>query len=485
MDNNQKNFSISKRQFIRIIQSDITNHYEVIKKIGEGSYGKIYKAKNKISNELRAMKQMEKSKIKNLQTFKNEIEILSKMDHPNIIKLFEVYEDPKYFYLINDLCTGGELLNKILNKKKETPFNEKEAVNIFKQLVSAISYCHNINIVHRDLKPENILFVNDDINSPIKIIDFGFSQEFKNNNNINNNGNGKNSKDKNMSSKVGTVYYMSPEILQGNYNELCDIWSLGVILYIILCGYAPFQGKNDQEIYKSIQNGKVDFSQKEWKTISKNAKELILHMLCPANKRYSAKQVLKHVWLNNKNINEKFNELSVNIDSLVQYKDSNKLRKIILIFIAFRLKDEEIKNIKQNFSFFDKEKKGVINYQDFKYLFEKLTANNEEYKDLKVDEIFKSIDINNSGKIDYTEFLAATIEKNLYLKDEYLKEAFDSFDCNLNGKISVSDIKQTLNLQDNNEYDPIINQWIKENDFDDDNELNFNEFKKMMSLNEI
>ena len=337
--------SISKRSFIRIIQDDITNHYEVIKKLGEGSYGKIYKAKNKISGDIRAMKQIDKSKITDMVTFKNEIEILSKMDHPNIIKLFEVFEDNKFFYLINDLCTGGELLDRIVKKRKEIPFTEKEAAIIFKELVSAISYCHDMNIVHRDLKPENILFINEDKNSPIKVIDFGFSKEFKNKNS--------NSKQKNMSSKVGTVYYMAPEILQGNYNELCDIWSCGVILYIILCGYPPFQGNNDKEIYQSIQKGKVDFPQNEWKMISKNAKDLILHMLCPANKRYDAKQVLKHIWVNNKAPDSK-GELKINIDSLLDFQNSNKLRKVVLTFIASRLRDEEVNNIKNIFSRMDK-----------------------------------------------------------------------------------------------------------------------------------
>ena len=198
MDPKRKSLTISKRDFIRIIQDDITNHYEVIKKLGEGSYGKIYKAKNKITGDIRAMKQIEKSKITDLQTFKNEIEILSRMDHPNIIKLFEVFEDSKYFYLINELCTGGELLDRIVKRKTENPFTEREAAIIFKQLVSAISYCHDIGIVHRDLKPENILFINEEPNSPIKVIDFGFSKEFNNRNSKN--------KQKNMSSKVGTVY---------------------------------------------------------------------------------------------------------------------------------------------------------------------------------------------------------------------------------------------------------------------------------------
>ena len=469
MDPKRKSLTISKRDFIRIIQDDITNHYEVIKKLGEGSYGKIYKAKNKITGDIRAMKQIEKSKITDLQTFKNEIEILSRMDHPNIIKLFEVFEDSKYFYLINELCTGGELLDRIVKRKTENPFTEREAAIIFKQLVSAISYCHDIGIVHRDLKPENILFINEEPNSPIKVIDFGFSKEFNNKNPKN--------KQKNMSSKVGTVYYISPEILQGNYNELCDIWSCGVILYIILCGYPPFQGNNDKEIYKSIQSGKVDFPQKEWKSISKNAKDLILKMLCPANKRYNAKQVLKHNWVNNKAPDSK-GELKINVESLLNFKKSNKLRKVVLTFIASRLSDEEVNNIKQIFSSMDKDKKGTITLQELKNGLEQSFSPDEH---INIEELFDSIDTDHSGRIDYTEFIAATMDQKLYLKDEKLYEAFNAFDPNSTGKISIKDIKKFLNLQDNSENDTIIQQWIKENDVNGDGVVDFNEFKKMMT----
>ena len=461
--------SISKRSFIRIIQDDITNHYEVIKKLGEGSYGKIYKAKNKISGDIRAMKQIDKSKITDMLTFKNEIEILSRMDHPNIIKLFEVFEDNKYFYLINDLCTGGELLDRIVKRRYENPFTEKEAAIIFKQLVSAISYCHDMNIVHRDLKPENILFINEDKNSPIKVIDFGFSKEFKNKNS--------NSKQKNMSSKVGTVYYMSPEVLQGNYNELCDIWSCGVILYIILCGYPPFQGNNDKEIYQSIQKGIVEFPQKEWKMINKNAKDLILHMLCPANKRYNAKQVLKHVWVNNKAPDSK-GELKINIDSLLTFQNSNKLRKVVLTFIASRLRDEEVKNIKNIFSRMDKDKKGTLTLQELKTGLEESLSPEDN---INIEQLFESIDTDHSGRIDYTEFIAATMDQKLYLKEEKLYEAFNAFDHDSTGKISIEDIKKFLNLQDNSENDDMIQHWIKENDSNGDGVVDFNEFKKMMT----
>ena len=166
------NLRINKESFITSNKGDVTMFYEVIKKIGEGSFGKIYKVRNKQSGDIRAMKQITKAKIPNLEKFKTEIKILSILDHPNIVRLFEVFEDDKYFYLLTELCTGGELLEKIKQKKIT---KEKDAAVIFNQLMSGVYYCHQRGIVHRDLKPENILFATEEKDSPIKIIDFGLS----------------------------------------------------------------------------------------------------------------------------------------------------------------------------------------------------------------------------------------------------------------------------------------------------------------------
>lgn len=196
----------------------------------------------------RACKKLSKSKISDLNKFTVEINILSKIDHQNIIRLFEIYEDAKYIYLIMEMCTGGELFDRIINHiNKNQMFTEREAASIFKQLMSAICYCHSQNICHRDLKPENLLYLNKNEDSPIKVIDFGLSRLFS-------------QTDHKMKTKVGTAYYVSPEVLSGNYDEKCDIWSAGVILFILLTGDPPFNGANDNEIYKKIQNKKYSFS---------------------------------------------------------------------------------------------------------------------------------------------------------------------------------------------------------------------------------
>mmetsp|Transcript_16118 Transcript_16118/g.13654 ORF Transcript_16118/g.13654 Transcript_16118/m.13654 type:complete len:156 (-) Transcript_16118:463-930(-) len=155
---------------------------------------------------------------------------MKKLDHPNIIKLYEIYEDARYIYLVLELCSGGELFDRITNKGS---FAEAEAIEAFQQIMHAINYCHSFNITHRDLKPENFLYLNDDDESPIKVIDFGLSKRGNTTQDV-------------MTTRAGTPYYISPEVLQGKYDQSCDIWSAGVIMYILLCGYPPFYGNTDR-----------------------------------------------------------------------------------------------------------------------------------------------------------------------------------------------------------------------------------------------
>lgn len=190
---------------------------------------------------------MAKGKISNLEKFMLEINILTVIDHPNVIKLYEIFEDSRYFYLIMEECVGGELFDRILERiNKRKMFTEREAAGIFKQMMSAIGYCHGQNICHRDLKPENLLLLDKSPNSPVKVIDFGLSKIF-------------NKDFHRMSTKVGTAYYVSPEVLSGDYDEKCDIWSAAVILCILLTGEPPFNGSNDTEIYKKILAKKFSF----------------------------------------------------------------------------------------------------------------------------------------------------------------------------------------------------------------------------------
>lgn len=180
-----------------------------------------------------------------------------------MLKLYEYFEDDKYVYLITELCKGGELFDKII---EEEYFSEKMSATIFKQILQSLNYCHNQGIAHRDLKPENFLFESKDVNSDLKIIDFGLSKIIKSQQfgeaGLNNHVHVK-ELDK-MQTRAGTPNYISPEVLAGNYGVECDLWSAGCILYILLCGYPPFYGDDDQEILQMVQKGRFDFDGDEW-----------------------------------------------------------------------------------------------------------------------------------------------------------------------------------------------------------------------------
>ena len=457
-----------KKTFIGKFDGIFLDNYEVIKQLGKGGYGKVYRVKNRKTGEIRACKHLSKLSIKNLEKFEREINILIKSDHPCIIKLYEIFESKRSLYLIMEECKGGEVFDKIIehiqNKKMYT---EKNAANIFIQMMSAVEYCHNNGICHRDLKPENLLYLNQgsEIDNPIKVIDFGLSQVI--------------SPNKKLKTKVGTAYYVSPEILKGSYTEKCDIWSAGVILYILLSGSPPFNGQNDNEIYKKISQFKFDYPERKWANISDEAKDLINHMITPENERYNAKQVLSHPWLKNAN---KFSLVNLNFDPnyFKDYVQSNLIKKISLIFIASRLDENEIDNLKIIFTAFDKQKNGQVSYEELKQGLIQLKSNNINEKEIF--ELFKSIDVDKNGKIDYTEFLAATLQKKNYLKIERLYEAFCLFDKKGTGKITKEEIMKVLNLDKSKEKE--IEKVIALADKDKDGAINYKEFLELMGYDD-
>ena len=441
------------------MNGDLEDKYDILEEIGIGGYSRVLKIQNIETGKLYACKELQKNELADIDSFNREIDILIKLDHPNIIKLYEVYENEDFIYIVMELCNGGELFDRIIKRTEMgNPFTEKEAATIFKQLMSAVSYCHSNKIVHRDLKPENLLLLNNDDDTHIKIIDFGTSLIFK-------------KKNTSMFDRVGTAYYISPEVIDGYYDEKCDVWSCGIILYILLCGYPPFNGRDDEEIFLNIRRLNYSFPSPEWNNISNDAKDLLKSIICDQFMRLNDEQVLNHIWLKNLAPNAKEGEkIQININSFKNYSSSNKLKKAVLTFIASRLSEEEVKKLKENFQKIDTNGDGMLSLEEVK----KAISHNKGISLSNVEQIFKSIDTDNSGNIDYTEFIAASLDKNIYLQENKLYEAFKLFDVDGSGKISKDEIAYILGTEKKSKE---IEKLFKKYDTNNDGEIDFKELK--------
>eukprot|EP00825_Cyclidium_porcatum_P045113 TRINITY_DN6771_c0_g1_i3.p1 TRINITY_DN6771_c0_g1~~TRINITY_DN6771_c0_g1_i3.p1 ORF type:complete len:455 (+),score=106.20 TRINITY_DN6771_c0_g1_i3:263-1627(+) len=402
---------------------DLLENYTIGKILGEGGFGTVCLVTQKNTQIIRAMKMINKKKLSKSEEnqFFDELNILKEIDHPNIVKVFEHYQDDKYHYLISEYCSGGELFERI---KEISPFSEKVAATYMKQILSAISYCHINNICHRDLKPENILFDSKNSNSYLKVIDFGASTRFD-----------PNSK---LTKKIGTPFYIAPEILSNQpYDEKCDVWSLGVIMYILLCGYPPFWGKTDQEIYDKVKQ------EEDWEMISEDAKALIVKMLTynPVD-RISATEAYAHPWIQTNVWVEPLDEKMMK--KLVSFSSKNKIRAAILQLISTQILTQNDKNnlIKQ-FQVLDKNGDGYLTKEELIVGYEKVL--NDRFKAQNIiEKVFSDLDQDQSGKVDFTEFITACINKEKQLSKDKIEKAFRLIDIDNNGQITKQEIEQMM-----------------------------------------
>jgi len=434
---NTSSIKFGKDNFVNKFKGVFLDNYEVLGFIGRGTYGNVYRVLNLKTKEIRACKRLSELSIENLEKFKSEINFLIKADHPNIIKLYEVFISQHSIYLLMEECRGGNIYDRIMaHIQSKRMYAEVDAANIFQQIMSAIEYCHNHGIILKILTPENLLYLNSgsEKDNPIKFIDFGFSRVFR--------------IDTKVKSRIAFEYYVSPEVITGIYTEKCDIWSAGVILYILLSGIPPFDGPNNKALYNKISQMKFSFPKDKWGKISEDAKDLIRHMIAPENERYNAKQVLDHPWFNNIR-NTNITNLDFNPIVLKDYSQSSLIKKIVLLFIASRIDENEIKDLKQIFEAFDKNKDGQISYHELKWGLFKINSIYENEDELH--EIFENINMNKNGKIKYSEFLAAILQKKIYLKKEILYETFCLFDQDRKGSINKDKLMQVLKLEKSQE----------------------------------
>ena len=407
-----------------------------------------------------------------ISTIKKEINILKTLDHPNIIKVYEFFKTEKYIYIINELCTGGELFDRIVEVKY---FSEDVARNIMKQLLSAVEYCHEKGVIHRDLKPENILIESSEEKNKdffhIKIIDFGTCEILK--------------KSK-LTEQIGTSFYIAPEVLKNGYNEKCDLWSCGIILYILLCGSPPFYGKNEKEIFAKILNGTFTFKHKIWNKISNEGKDLVKKLLeLNPNKRISAKEALEDDWFkmsNNPIGHLSSNNLQIFMKNITEFCAEQKLQQATLAFLIHNFAPkEELDELKDIFFVFDKNNDGKISKEEFVTGLSNTNSLNKIFqKGNSIEGLIKNIDTDNNGYIGFEEFCIALINKEKILTEKNLRMAFNTFDRDKNGGISQNELKYILGEYNPNAKDQLWKKMIAQIDLNRDGQISYEEFHKMM-----
>lgn len=411
--------------------------------IGEGSFAevRIAKKKNDPLNNFFAVKSIFKPSV-DPETYPyliNEIKLLVSLSHPNIIKFIESYQDEYYLHLVMEYCSGGELFNKILKKKK---LSEEAISKIIWNLLSAIAYCHSKGIVHRDIKPENILLENndkvsknEDDYSGLKLIDFGLSKKFDNH--------------EKLKSVLGTNYYIAPEVLEENYDAKSDIWSIGVITYFLISRKLPFYDSmnNNNIIFEKIKTKEPCFKNKTiWGDISNEAINFIkLCLIKNPDKRPSANQALTNAWFLNirkqKKANSKKDLCSKSLSNLKAFRHSDKLKKLILKAIMNNfISCAELTKLRKIFQTINVNQSGYIDVHELAQAFKKCSIELSKSD-------FKRISENcneKNGKIDYSAFLIMSLDPSLYLGKDILEKVFNYFDVDKSNWVDAQDIVNVL-----------------------------------------
>ncbi|XP_057801100.1 calcium-dependent protein kinase 14-like [Salvia miltiorrhiza] len=443
---------------------DINELYEVGKELGRGQFGVTHLCTHKQTGEQFACKTIAKRKLANkedVEDVRREVQIMYHLTgQPNIVDLKGAYEDKHSVYLVMELCAGGELFDRIIAKGHYT---ERAAASLMRTIVQIVHTCHTMGVIHRDLKPENFLLLNKEEDSPLKATDFGLSVFFKE---------GEEFKD-----IVGSAYYIAPEVLKRKYGAEADIWSIGVMLYILLSGVPPFWAESETGIFNAILRGHIDFSSEPWPSISNGAKELVRKMLASdPNQRLTAAQVLNHPWIKEDGEAPDTPLDNAVLSRLKQFRAMNKFKKVALRVIAGCLSEEEIMGLKELFKGMDTDNSGTITLEELKQGLSKSGTKLTEYE---VQQLMEAADADGNGTIDYEEFITATMHMNRMDREEHLYTAFQYFDKDNSGYITIEELEQALK-EFGMGSDKDIKEIVSEVDADNDGRINYDEFVAMM-----
>ncbi|ESW27349.1 hypothetical protein PHAVU_003G194100 [Phaseolus vulgaris] len=446
-------------------RSLIGDKYVIGRELGRGEFGITYLCTDRETKQELACKSISKRKLRtavDVEDVRREVAIMSTLpDHANVVKLKATYEDHENVHLVMELCAGGELFDRIVARGH---YSERAAAHVARTIAEVVRMCHANGVMHRDLKPENFLFANKKENSVLKAIDFGLSVFFK--------------PGERFSEIVGSPYYMAPEVLKRNYGPEVDVWSAGVILYILLCGVPPFWAEDERGVALAILRGVIDFKREPWPQISDSAKSLVRHMLEPdPKKRLTAEEVLEHPWLQNAKKASNVPLGDIVRTRLKQFSVMNRFKKRALRVIAEHLSVEEVEIIKDMFTLMDTDKDGKVTYEELKAGLRKVGSQLDE-PEIKM--LMDVADVDGNGVLDYGEFVAVTIHLQRMENDEYFRKAFMFFDKDGSGYIEFEELETALVDESGENDTAVVNDIMREVDTDKDGRISYEEFVAMM-----
>ncbi|KAL3841156.1 hypothetical protein ACJIZ3_025747 [Penstemon smallii] len=443
-----KNFGFSK---------NFISHYEISEEVGRGHFG--YTCSGKVKKgSLKgldvAVKVIPKSKMTTaiaIEDVRREVRMLRALTgHKNLVQFYEAYEDEDNVYVVMELCNGGELLDRILSRGGK--FSEEDAKIVMVQILSVVAYCHLQGVVHRDLKPENFLFSSKDEHSPLKAIDFGLSDYVK--------------PDERLNDIVGSAYYVAPEVLHRSYGTEADMWSIGVIAYILLCGSRPFWSRTESGIFRAVLKADPSFDEAPWPSLSPDAVDFVKRLLNKDyRKRLTAAQALSHPWLVG------HHDVKIPLDMITYklvkaYICSSSLRKAALGALAKTLTIPQLAYLRDQFTLLGPNKSGFISLQNFKLAMSKNST--DAMKDSRVLDYVNVVSSLQYKKMDFEEFCAAAISvhqlEGMESWEQHARRAYDFFEKDGNRPIMIEELASELGLGPSVPVHVVLQDWLRHSD---------------------
>ncbi|CAN4109033.1 unnamed protein product [Withania somnifera] len=386
-----------------------------------------------------------------IEDVRREVKILRALTgHRNLVQFYDAYEDEENVYIVMELCKGGELLDRILARGGK--YSEEDAKAVMVQLLSVVSYCHLQGVVHRDLKPENFLFVSKDENSPLKAIDFGLSDFVK--------------PDDRLNDIVGSAYYVAPEVLHRSYGTEADMWSIGVISYILLCGSRPFWARTESGIFRAILKTDPNFEEAPWPSLSSDAVDFVKRLLNKDyRKRLTAAQALSHPWLAG------HHDVKIPLDMIVYklvkaYVYSSSLRKASLRALAKTLTIPQLAYLRDQFTLLGPSKSGLVGLPNFKMAVMKNST--DAMKDSRVFDFVNMVSSLQYRKLDFEEFCAASISvhqlEGMESWEQHARRGYEFFEKEGNRPIMIEELASELGLSPSVPVHVVLQDWIRHSD---------------------